>query len=115
MKDLLDMFYIQGGHHDIILYAITIDPKQPIRMSLSDAGELAAAKQPSWFSKRSAKTRQPLNEIRAIAPAVQCESSGGPPICCKPNAPEGRPTSAAQGEVRRTKPWESTAKQIAAP
>ena len=38
MKDLLDMFYIQGGTHEIILYAITIDPQQPIRMSLSDRG-----------------------------------------------------------------------------
>lgn len=44
MKDLLDMFYIQGGHHEIILYAITIDPKQPIRMSLSEQGEKAVAK-----------------------------------------------------------------------
>ena len=44
MKDLLDMFYIQGGKHEIILYAITIDPQQPIRMSLSPAGEQAAAK-----------------------------------------------------------------------
>jgi hydrogenase maturation protease len=43
MKDLLDMFYIQGGHHEIILYAITIDPKQPIRMSLSAGGEQAVA------------------------------------------------------------------------
>jgi len=43
MKDLLDMFYIQGGTHEIILYAITIDPKQPIRMSLSPEGEMAAA------------------------------------------------------------------------
>ena len=42
MKDLLDMFYIQGGEHEIILYAITIDPKQPIRMSLSEQGESAA-------------------------------------------------------------------------
>ena len=42
MKDLLDMFYIQGGQHEIILYAITIDPKQPIRMSLSEQGETAA-------------------------------------------------------------------------
>jgi hydrogenase maturation protease len=39
MKDLLDMFYIQGGTHEIVLYAITIDPKQPIRMSLSAEGE----------------------------------------------------------------------------
>jgi hydrogenase maturation protease len=43
MKDLLDMFYIQGGTHEIILYAITIDPKQPIRMSLSEDGEKVAA------------------------------------------------------------------------
>jgi hydrogenase maturation protease len=42
MKDLLDMFYIQGGEHEIILYAITINPKQPIRMSLSEQGEIAA-------------------------------------------------------------------------
>ena len=43
MKDLLDMFYIQGGTHEIVLYAITIDPRQPIRMSLSEQGEKAAA------------------------------------------------------------------------
>ena len=43
MKDLLDVFYIQGGEHDIVLYAITIDPKQPIRMSLSEQGMRAAA------------------------------------------------------------------------
>jgi hydrogenase maturation protease len=43
MKDLLDMFYIQGGQHEIVLYAITIDPQQPIRMSLSAGGEQSAA------------------------------------------------------------------------
>lgn len=43
MKDLLDVFYIQGGEHEITLFAITIDPKQPIRMSLSAHGEAAAA------------------------------------------------------------------------
>jgi len=43
MKDLLDVFYIQGGNHEIVLYAITIDPHQPIRMSLSADGEKAAA------------------------------------------------------------------------
>ena len=42
MKDLLDVFYIQGGEHEITLYAITIDPKQPIRMSLSAEGEQTA-------------------------------------------------------------------------
>lgn len=43
MKDLLDMFYIQGGHHEIILFAISIDPHQPIRMSLSAKAEPAVA------------------------------------------------------------------------
>jgi hydrogenase maturation protease len=41
VKDLLDAFYMQSGQRDVILYAITIDPQQPIRMSLS--AELAKA------------------------------------------------------------------------
>jgi hydrogenase maturation protease len=43
VKDLLDVFYIQGGGPEIVLYAITIDPQQPIRMSLSPGAEKAAA------------------------------------------------------------------------
>jgi hydrogenase maturation protease len=43
VKDLLDVFYIQGGGPEVVLYAITIDPRQPIRMSLSADGEVAAA------------------------------------------------------------------------
>jgi hydrogenase maturation protease len=42
VKDLLDVFYIQGGGPEVILYAITIDPRQPIRMSLSEKGQRAA-------------------------------------------------------------------------
>ena len=42
IKDLLDVFYIQGGGPDIVLYAITINPKQPITVSLSAGGEIAA-------------------------------------------------------------------------
>jgi hydrogenase maturation protease len=42
VKDLLDVFYIQGGSPDVILYAITIDPKQPISMELSPAIAKAA-------------------------------------------------------------------------
>ena len=42
VKDLLDVFYIQGGEREVILYAITIDPQQPIRMSLSAIGAKAA-------------------------------------------------------------------------
>lgn len=36
VKDLLDVFYIQGGGPEVILYAIAIDPKQPISMELSE-------------------------------------------------------------------------------
>jgi hydrogenase maturation protease len=43
VKDLLDVFYIQGGGPEVVLYAITIDPRQPIRMSLSAEGAKAAA------------------------------------------------------------------------
>jgi hydrogenase maturation protease len=42
VKDLLDVFYIQGGEREVVLYAITIDPQQPIRLSLSDVGTKAA-------------------------------------------------------------------------
>ena len=35
VKDLLDAFYMQGGTREVVLYAIAIDPKQPISMELS--------------------------------------------------------------------------------
>jgi hydrogenase maturation protease len=35
VKDLLDAFYMQGGTREVVLYAITIDPRQPISMDLS--------------------------------------------------------------------------------
>ena len=41
VKDLLDVFYIQGGGPGVTLYAITIDPRQPITMSLSPTGAAA--------------------------------------------------------------------------
>jgi hydrogenase maturation protease len=44
VKDLLDIFYIRGGSRDVVLYAITIDPRQPIAVSLSATGAKAAAK-----------------------------------------------------------------------
>lgn len=43
VKDLLDAFYIQGGNRDVVLYAIAIDPHQPIRMSLSREAAKATA------------------------------------------------------------------------
>jgi hydrogenase maturation protease len=42
VKDLLDVFYMRGGERQVVLYAITIDPQQPIRMSLSETGQRAA-------------------------------------------------------------------------
>ena len=41
VKDLLDVFYMQGGSRDVVLYAITIDPHQPISMELSATGKAA--------------------------------------------------------------------------
>ena len=41
VKDLLDVFYIQGGAPDVVLYAISIDPNQSISMDLS--AEIAKA------------------------------------------------------------------------
>ncbi len=42
VKDLLDVFYIQGGGPEVTLYAITIDPRQPISMELSEEIRQAA-------------------------------------------------------------------------
>ena len=42
VKDLLDAFYMQGGEREVVLYAITIDPKQSISMDLSPALAKAA-------------------------------------------------------------------------
>jgi hydrogenase maturation protease len=42
VKDLLDVFYIQGGNQNVVLYAITIDPKQPISMDMSEEILLAS-------------------------------------------------------------------------
>jgi hydrogenase maturation protease len=41
VKDLLDAFYIQTGEREVVLYAITIDPRQSISMSLSEPCSLA--------------------------------------------------------------------------
>ncbi|HEX7730413.1 MAG TPA: hydrogenase maturation protease, partial [Terracidiphilus sp.] len=35
MKDLLDAFYMRGAQRDVVLYTITIDPRQPISLELS--------------------------------------------------------------------------------
>lgn len=43
VKDLLDIFYMLDGEPDVTLYAITIDPKQPISLHLSPLVENAAS------------------------------------------------------------------------
>jgi len=35
IKDLLDLFYMMDGGREVTLYAITINPQQPISLSLS--------------------------------------------------------------------------------
>jgi hydrogenase maturation protease len=42
VKDLLDVFYLQGGSRNAILYAIAINPRQSISMDLSDVCQKAA-------------------------------------------------------------------------
>ncbi|HVP64150.1 MAG TPA: hydrogenase maturation protease [candidate division Zixibacteria bacterium] len=55
VKDLLDAFYMQGGRREVVLYAITIDPKQPISMDLSDSAACG----------RQDAVRMILEELRA--------------------------------------------------
>jgi hydrogenase maturation protease len=42
IKDLLDLFYMLDGGREVTLYAITIDPRQPISLNLSPAVKKAA-------------------------------------------------------------------------
>jgi hydrogenase maturation protease len=54
VKDLLDAFYMQSGKREVVLYAITIDPKQPISLELSEAADHA----------KQAAVRMILEELR---------------------------------------------------
>jgi hydrogenase maturation protease len=42
IKDLLDVYYMRGGGRDVVLYAVSIDPRQPISMTLSPQAAKAA-------------------------------------------------------------------------
>ena len=44
MKDLLAAFYMRGAQRDVVLYTITIDPRQPISLELSSQVADAAQK-----------------------------------------------------------------------
>ena len=50
VKDLLDAFYMQGGERNVILYTITIDPRQPISMELSAECESARDEAVKWIA-----------------------------------------------------------------
>ena len=43
IKDLLDLFYMLDGGREVILYAISINPQQPISLELSSPIEMAAS------------------------------------------------------------------------
>jgi len=60
VKDLLDVFYMMGGDHEVVLYAIAIDPRQPIRMSLSEVGKSAA-------DEAVRRIREELEAVAAVA------------------------------------------------
>lgn len=57
VKDLLDAFYMQGGTREVTLYAITIDPRQPIAMELS----------PECATAAQVAVKQILKELQAAA------------------------------------------------
>lgn len=44
IKDLLDLFYMLDGGREVTLYAITIDPQQPISLELSPVVKEAASR-----------------------------------------------------------------------
>lgn len=60
VKDLLDAFYMQNGTRDVTLYAVAIDPQQPIRMSLSPEAAKAAAE----------AEQQILSQLQSASPAA---------------------------------------------
>jgi hydrogenase maturation protease len=59
VKDLLDAFYMQGGTREVILYAISIDPCQPLTMELSPDSAKAA----------QVAEQEILAELQVYAPA----------------------------------------------
>ncbi len=71
VKDLLDIFYILGGNCEVVLFAITIDPRQPITLSMSpritkaasDVVELIVAELEEFAATRPI---EPSGEICAV-------------------------------------------------
>ena len=66
MKDLLDAFYMRGAQRDVVLYTITIDPRQPISLELSS--EVAKAAE--------CAVAQILDELALQALARDAEQTG---------------------------------------
>ena len=71
VKDLLDIFYILGGNCEVVLFAITIEPRQSITLSMSpkivraahDAVELIVAELEGFAALQ---TMAPAGEICAV-------------------------------------------------
>jgi hydrogenase maturation protease len=63
VKDLLDAFYIRVGEREIVLYAITIDPQQPISTQLSaPIARAAAVAEGRIFEELQSRTASARNE-----------------------------------------------------
>jgi hydrogenase maturation protease len=72
IKDLLDLFYMLDGGREVILYAITIDPRQPITLDLSpEIGESAkVAVERIMAELQSPLPWQPSSQGEARLPAA---------------------------------------------
>jgi hydrogenase maturation protease len=68
VKDLLDVYYMRGGGRDVVLYAITIDPHQPISMDLSPQAAKAA-------EEAVKRILAELNANSAASPGAESEAA----------------------------------------
>ncbi len=87
VKDLLDAFYMQGGTRDVTLYAIAIDPQQPIRMSLSPECAAAAAEAARMIMAELLIAAPPQCKKKARLPAKRLPNFQPPASCGVSRAP----------------------------
>ncbi len=65
IKDLLDLFYMLDGGPEVVLYAITIDPQQPITMDLSPEARVAANQAIEQIVAELAAVQQPEEQLQS--------------------------------------------------
>lgn len=65
IKDLLDLFYMLDSGPEVVLYAITIDPKQPITMDLSPEARVAANQAIEQIVAELAAVPQPEAQLQS--------------------------------------------------